>query len=180
VVDPAGCCECLSRALVAPVATDRRRRAALLLTPPYPPGLAPPGGETVFPDADKSARVSGPGWSDCAKQGLAHKPRKGDALLFYRCACRWPRVWRAGRMHAQQPPPLTARCTHALLPQPVVCVPLTHGACWRRCSLTPHGVEDKASLHGSCPTTKGEKWSATKCVRACGGVRTRGCAPAAS
>jgi hypothetical protein len=29
-------------------------------------------------------------------------------------------------------------------------------------SLTPEGVEDKASLHGSCPTTKGEKWSATK------------------
>jgi len=29
-------------------------------------------------------------------------------------------------------------------------------------SLTPDGVEDKHSLHGSCPTTKGEKWSATK------------------
>lgn len=72
------------------------------------------GGETVFPNVDPSQRVQGPGWSHCARQGLAHKPRKGDALLFY--------------------------------------------------SLTPDGVEDKHSLHGSCPTTKGEKWSATKWI----------------
>eukprot|EP00878_Enallax_costatus_P025017 GHUV01026734.1.p1 GENE.GHUV01026734.1~~GHUV01026734.1.p1 ORF type:complete len:169 (+),score=33.04 GHUV01026734.1:608-1114(+) len=72
------------------------------------------GGETVFPHADKSVHVSGSGWSECARQGLAHKPVKGDALLFY--------------------------------------------------SLTPDGIEDDASLHGSCPTTKGEKWSATKWI----------------
>eukprot|EP00884_Botryococcus_braunii_P010480 jgi/Botrbrau1/19433/Bobra.0338s0056.1 len=29
-------------------------------------------------------------------------------------------------------------------------------------SLTPDGEVDHRSLHGSCPTTKGEKWSATK------------------
>lgn len=29
-------------------------------------------------------------------------------------------------------------------------------------SLTPDGKEDPLSLHASCPTTKGEKWSATK------------------
>ncbi|KAF6262892.1 hypothetical protein COO60DRAFT_1493280 [Scenedesmus sp. NREL 46B-D3] len=69
------------------------------------------GGETVFPNVDESLRVSGQGWSDCAKQGLAHKPVKGDALMFY--------------------------------------------------SLLPDGTEDPHSLHGSCPTTKGEKWSAT-------------------
>lgn len=69
------------------------------------------GGETVFPNVDESLRVSGEGWSDCARQGLAHKPVKGDALMFY--------------------------------------------------SLTPDGKEDIHSLHGSCPTTKGEKWSAT-------------------
>lgn len=40
------------------------------------------GGETVFPDAD--SKVSGPGWSECALKGLANKPRKGDALMFYR------------------------------------------------------------------------------------------------
>ena len=40
------------------------------------------GGETVFPRA--STRVDGPGWSQCAKSGLAVKPRKGDAMLFYK------------------------------------------------------------------------------------------------
>lgn len=39
------------------------------------------GGETVFPAAD--AKVSGPGWSDCARRGLAVKPTKGAAVLFY-------------------------------------------------------------------------------------------------
>ncbi|GBF89340.1 prolyl 4-hydroxylase-like protein [Raphidocelis subcapitata] len=70
------------------------------------------GGETVFPDAE--FKSSGPGLSDCARKGLANKPVKGDALLFY--------------------------------------------------SLTPDGKEDPMSLHGSCPTTKGEKWSATKWI----------------
>jgi prolyl 4-hydroxylase len=42
------------------------------------------GGETVFPNVDDSLKVTGEGWSDCAKQGLAHKPVKGDALMFYR------------------------------------------------------------------------------------------------
>jgi hypothetical protein len=43
-----------------------------------------PGGETVFPNAEPSVHVKGPGWSECALKGLAHKPVKGDALLFYR------------------------------------------------------------------------------------------------
>ena len=30
------------------------------------------------------------------------------------------------------------------------------------CSLKPDGEVDPSSLHGSCATTKGEKWSATK------------------
>ena len=46
------------------------------------------GGETVFPAAPPEMRVSGPGWSACARQGLAVKPRRGDALLFYRHAAR--------------------------------------------------------------------------------------------
>lgn len=41
------------------------------------------GGETVFPNADK--KVTGPEWSTCAKQGLANKAIRGDAILFYRC-----------------------------------------------------------------------------------------------
>lgn len=70
------------------------------------------GGETVFPGAD--TKVSGPGWSDCALKGMAVKPRKGDATLFY--------------------------------------------------SLNADGEKDPKSLHGSCPTLKGEKWSATKWI----------------
>ncbi|GFR41472.1 hypothetical protein Agub_g2162 [Astrephomene gubernaculifera] len=70
------------------------------------------GGETVFPDADR--KVSGEGWSECAKQGLAVKPVRGDAVMFY--------------------------------------------------SLKPDGSNDPASLHGSCPTLRGDKWSATKWI----------------
>lgn len=29
-------------------------------------------------------------------------------------------------------------------------------------SIKPSGAFDPASLHGSCPVVKGEKWSATK------------------
>ena len=36
------------------------------------------------------------------------------------------------------------------------------GAC--ACSLKPNGELDESSLHGSCPVTKGEKWSATKWI----------------
>ena len=31
-------------------------------------------------------------------------------------------------------------------------------------SLLPNGETDNNSLHGSCPTLKGEKWSATKWI----------------
>jgi prolyl 4-hydroxylase len=42
------------------------------------------GGETVFPDSKaKHKQPKGNDWSECAKQGYAVKPRKGDALLFF-------------------------------------------------------------------------------------------------
>ena len=46
------------------------------------------GGETVFPSAPAAdvgslRRPGDPPLSDCAKAGLAVRPRKGDALLFY-------------------------------------------------------------------------------------------------
>ncbi|XP_020087345.1 probable prolyl 4-hydroxylase 4 [Ananas comosus] len=45
------------------------------------------GGETVFPSAEESPRHRGHAnddtLSDCAKQGIAVKPRRGDALLFF-------------------------------------------------------------------------------------------------
>ena len=31
-------------------------------------------------------------------------------------------------------------------------------------SLHPDGEKDKSSIHASCPTTKGDKWSATKWI----------------
>ncbi|XAR54602.1 Procollagen-proline dioxygenase [Bertholletia excelsa] len=45
------------------------------------------GGETVFPSAEESLRhrthKSDDDLSECAKKGVAVKPRKGDALLFF-------------------------------------------------------------------------------------------------
>ncbi|KAK5805153.1 hypothetical protein PVK06_032805 [Gossypium arboreum] len=44
------------------------------------------GGETVFPEAEESSLHTTPAkddLSDCAKKGIAVKPRRGDALLFF-------------------------------------------------------------------------------------------------
>lgn len=42
------------------------------------------GGETVFPNSEaKMSQLEEDDWSDCAKQGYAVKPKKGDALLFF-------------------------------------------------------------------------------------------------
>ncbi|XP_062214286.1 probable prolyl 4-hydroxylase 6 [Phragmites australis] len=42
------------------------------------------GGETVFPNAEGGhLQHKDETWSDCAKSGLAVKPKKGDALLFF-------------------------------------------------------------------------------------------------
>ena len=39
------------------------------------------GGETVFPNV--AATNEGPGWSACARDALAHKPKTGDLILFW-------------------------------------------------------------------------------------------------
>ncbi|XP_019185786.1 PREDICTED: probable prolyl 4-hydroxylase 7 [Ipomoea nil] len=42
------------------------------------------GGETIFPSSEnKDIQPKGEDWSDCAKNGYAVKPYKGDALLFF-------------------------------------------------------------------------------------------------
>ncbi|KAK4477638.1 hypothetical protein RD792_016877 [Penstemon davidsonii] len=42
------------------------------------------GGETVFPESEaKDRQPKGDDWSECAKEGYAVKPYKGDALLFF-------------------------------------------------------------------------------------------------
>ncbi|EPS58495.1 hypothetical protein M569_16319, partial [Genlisea aurea] len=46
------------------------------------------GGETVFPSAEKSPHIIEPipvdgNASECGRRGVAVKPRKGDALLFF-------------------------------------------------------------------------------------------------
>ncbi|GBG70085.1 hypothetical protein CBR_g5717 [Chara braunii] len=40
------------------------------------------GGETVFPSATTDQPKDST-WSDCARRGVAVKPRKGDAILFF-------------------------------------------------------------------------------------------------
>lgn len=42
------------------------------------------GGETVFPNI--AANNSGPGYSPCARDALAHKPQTGDLILFFSLA----------------------------------------------------------------------------------------------
>ena len=60
------------------------------------------GGETVFPLAEN--KVSGPGWSECARGGAAVKTTKGDALLFYRCGLGgWVRVRVGVRVRVKVP-----------------------------------------------------------------------------
>ena len=49
---------------------------------------------------------------------------------------------------------LARQWQHHLFPCPPLCPP----------SLKPDGEKDPASLHGSCPTTGGVKWSATKWI----------------
>lgn len=42
------------------------------------------GGETIFPNAEgRFAQQKDETWSDCAKNGYAVKPERGDALLFF-------------------------------------------------------------------------------------------------
>eukprot|EP00898_Chlorokybus_atmophyticus_P003029 jgi/Chlat1/3727/Chrsp259S03881 len=41
------------------------------------------GGETTFPTSTKSAEEASKHWSPCASRGVAAKPKKGDALLFW-------------------------------------------------------------------------------------------------
>lgn len=41
------------------------------------------GGETVFPNSQRDPTIKDETWSDCGKQGIAVKPRKGNALLFF-------------------------------------------------------------------------------------------------
>ncbi|CAN6476339.1 unnamed protein product [Victoria cruziana] len=41
------------------------------------------GGETVFPNAEGVTQEKDDTWSDCARKGLAVKPKKGDAVLFF-------------------------------------------------------------------------------------------------
>ncbi|KAK9812281.1 hypothetical protein WJX73_009910 [Symbiochloris irregularis] len=41
------------------------------------------GGETVFPNSHEKPHKDDSSMQDCARQGVAVKPRRGDALLFY-------------------------------------------------------------------------------------------------
>jgi prolyl 4-hydroxylase len=50
------------------------------------PADAEEGGETAFPHSrwlDKEKQAAGKTFSDCAKDGVAVHPRKGNAVLFW-------------------------------------------------------------------------------------------------
>ena len=51
-----------------------------------------------------------------------------------------------------------------MLPHPFLTLPHSSIAPCCPPSLKPDGEKDPASLHGSCPTTGGVKWSATKWI----------------
>lgn len=117
-------------------------------------------------------------------QGLAVKPRKGDAGALpagpadgwarIAAACRERRSGDALTPASMHPPPTHRRTrtpTSALVPTccplPSCAVPLlashrptlppTNPHAVLFFSLRTEGVLDKGSLHGSCPTTKGTK-----------------------
>ena len=51
-----------------------------------PPADAEVGGETAFPHSrwlDKEKQTAGKTFSECAKDGVAVQPRKGNAVLFW-------------------------------------------------------------------------------------------------
>ena len=59
---------------------------------------------------------------------------------------------------------LCACCNVSDVPSAGLSVKATKGDALLFFSLHPDGTEDPSSLHGSCPTLKGEKWSATKWI----------------
>ncbi len=123
----------------------------------------------MFPSSE--THVAGAGLSRCAKKGLAIKPSKGDALLFYfggrGCAAAggWAVGWKGGvgllsflRLGPRSASELPSSSTSLSSPSPLL------GLLWRL-AAKPDGSSDFTSSRISCPVTPGPKWVATSYVR---------------
>ncbi|MBA0817431.1 hypothetical protein Gohar_021518, partial [Gossypium harknessii] len=96
------------------------------------------GGETVFPNAEgRLSQVQDENWSACAKNGYAVVALESDHMVVD--------IWLNFTAY-----------TCAVKPR--------KGDALLFFSLHPDATTDTASLHGSCPVIKGEKWSATKWI----------------
>ncbi|MBA0726219.1 hypothetical protein Golax_002061 [Gossypium laxum] len=96
------------------------------------------GGETVFPNAEgRLSQVQDENWSACAKNGYAVVALESDHMVVD--------IWLNFTAYT---------CT----------VKPRKGDALLFFSLHPDATTDTASLHGSCPVIKGEKWSATKWI----------------
>ena len=119
------------------------------------------GGETVFPSVGIDQRVTGEGWSECAKGGLAVKASKGDALLFYSL--------QVGVVGLQ----MTGCCTggdqamksYSTFGSPIEDQTGLDGVIPIFLDQEDGITPDPLSMHGSCPTIRGDKWSATVWIR---------------
>jgi prolyl 4-hydroxylase len=107
------------------------------------------GGETVFPNTAAPAGRTGE-WSECAKQGVAVKPVKGNAMLFW-----------SMKVGGE----LDGACARALV-WATTCVAHTACCVWFVADMHARvfalGVCVGGSSHAGCPVIRGVKWTATK------------------
>ena len=110
------------------------------------------GGETVFPNT--KAPEGRPGsWSACGQEGIAVKPAKRNALLFWSMKT-------GGELDGAPAPPLPP-CSRKRAMRQVVAA-----AAERRLRTRAAAAARAAggSSHAGCPVIRGVKWTATKCV----------------
>ena len=117
------------------------------------------GGETIFPSANVNKSVvihKKDDLSECGQSGLAVKPRRGDALLF----------WSMRPDTSVDPSSLHGKIEGATLQHLFSCficfiaIYLSSHPCliW----LIPFCIFDYIFFTASCPVIHGNKWSATK------------------
>ena len=129
------------------------------------------GGETSFPRGrwiDEGAQAQPP-YTECGSKGVAVRPRKGDAILFY--SLKVDGALRAAALAARLGAP--RRRSECLR-----CSPAGRRARRGPAAAPPAGrSKDFYSLHAGCPVAKGVKYSATAWVGAAGAVHAAPLSP---